>query len=260
MPPPLNAVGAIACVPDAELVRQVEFGVGDNAPVRFVLYDLLRHEQSLAVGVRLQQRSEVQHILDLAQMTYGELVGFLAGRDDDLLGTAVDGEWSLRDLLRHSIAVELRYAAQVEYAATRSDDDPLAIPDGRLPCDRLSPPEPEFATSRTGGLLQVLELLGDARAATGRRLEGIPPTSLSRPSLWGKLEMSVRMRAHQIAAHLTDVVIQSEKMLGIDAPGSEARRIVRRCCAMRGAHEFWSDAGERANLDARYRSIARAVT
>ena len=226
--------------------------------VQFVLYDLLRNEQDLAVEVKLQVRTEIERILDLAQMRYGELAGLLAGRGDELLDTARDGEWNLRDLLRHAIAVELRYAAQVEYAATRRDEDPLAIPDERLPCDRLTPPEPDFAASRTGGLLQVLALLGTARAATSRRLGAVPRAALDRPSLWGTLEMSVRMRAHQIAAHLTQVVVQSEKMLG-DEHVSDARRIVRQLCAMRGAHELSSDAPRRADLDARYAKVAETT-
>lgn len=255
MPPPLDAVAALARLSDSALSREVDLG-GRTAPLLFVLYDLLRGEQDLAVRHRPQTRTEISAILDLAQTAYGELVGVLAGRADELLDSARDGEWSLRDLLRHAIAVELRYAAQVEYAATRRDTDPLAIPNERLPGDRLAPPEPEFADSRSAGLARVLELVGEARASGDRCLAALPDAAMERPSLWGTWRMTVRMRSHQIAAHLTEVILQSEKMLGAAAPGSEARRIVRRCCAMRGAHELWSDAGARADLDARYRSLA----
>ena len=258
MPPPLSAVSAIAGLPDDALTRQVDFD-GRRASLHFILYDLLRHEQGLAVAID-PERSEISRILDLAQMAYGDLVGLLAGRDDALLDGAPDGEWTLRDLLRHAIAVELRYAAQIEYSATRRDDEPLAIPADRLPCDRLSPPEPEFAASRTEGIPQVLELLGVARSATSRRLGKIPDSALERPSLWGTLETTVRMRTHQIVAHVTEVAAQAEKMFGANAFGSEARRIVRRCCAVRGLHEPWSDATARSVLDARYSEIARTAS
>lgn len=255
MPPPLDAVAAIARLSDRALSCEVDLGE-HKVPLRSVLYDLLRGEQDLAVRHRLQRRTEISAILDLAQAAYGELVGVLAGRADELLDSARDGEWSLRDLLRHAIAVELRYAAQVEYAATRRDADPLAIPNERLPCDRLAPPEPDFADSRSAGPTRMLELVGEARARSDRRLAGLPDAAMERPSLWGTLRMTVRMRSHQIAAHLTEVILQSEKMLGVDARGSEARHVVRRCCAMRGAHELRSDGGARADLDARYRSLA----
>jgi hypothetical protein len=255
MPPPLEAVAVIASLPDRDLSRPSEFGDGPKA-AQFVLYDLLRHEQALAAGPQ-HDRTEIARTLDLAQMAFGELVGVLVGRDDDLLDTARDGEWSLRDLLRHAIAVELRYGAQVAYAATRADDDPLAIPDGLLPCDRLSPPEPEFADSRMGGMTRMLQLLGEARARSDTRIDTLPEAALTRPSLWGKMRMSVRMRLHQTAAHLTEVAIQTEKCLGAGLD-LEARRIVRRCCAMRGAHERWSERNARELLDARYERLAEA--
>lgn len=255
MPPPLSAVSAIAGLPDDELTREVDLD-GRKASLHFILYDLLRHEQGLAVAID-PERPQLSRILDLAQMAYGDLVGLLAGRDDALLDSARDGEWTLRDLLRHAIAVELRYAAQIEYSATRRDDEPVAIPADRLPCDRLSPPEPEFAASRTEGIAQVLELLGVARSATSRRLATIPDSALERTSLWGTVEMTARMRAHQIAVHINEAAVQAEKMLGADARGSEARRIIRQCCAMRGLHEPWSDATARSVLDARYSEIAR---
>jgi hypothetical protein len=63
------------------------------------------------------------------------VVGAVVGRDDSLLDTARDGAWTLRDVLRHAMAVELRYAAQVYYSATRAEKDPVQIPASLLPCD-----------------------------------------------------------------------------------------------------------------------------
>lgn len=255
MPPPLDALASIATFSNLALADRIELD-RRSVPRQFVLYDLLRREQALAAGAQPDGRSEFARILDLVQMAYGDLVGLLVGRPDDLLESARDAEWTLRDLLRHAIAVELRYGAQVHWAATRRDDDPLAIPDDRLPCDRLSPPEPEFRDSRASGLTRVLELLAQARSHTDRLVGGLPVAALVRPSLWGQLEMPVRMRLHQSAAHLTEVAVQSEKMLRADRSTGEARRILRRCCAMRGLHERWSDADVRRELDARHRALA----
>src|SRR5436309_3744533 len=232
MPPPLDHLAAIA--------------VGDtNSSRRDTLYGLLRREQAIAASAQ-PSRSEVSRILDFAQAAYGDLVGILVGRDDRLLDSARDGEWSLRDVMRHAIAVELRYAAQVEYSATRAESDPVGIPPGLLPCDRLSPPEPEFAHSRDGGILKLLELLGAARAGTDARLAKVPDSALTRASLWGTMNLDVRMRLHQIAAHLTETAIQVEKIIGY---GGELRAILRRCCITRGMHERWSPAKEREVLD-----------
>lgn len=255
----MTALAQVAILSDTSLTRPVGLPGGGRSSIQFLLYDCLRREQALVAGPQPRGRAEVARILDLAQAAYGELIGLVIGRDDELLEAARDGAWSLRDLLRHAIAVELRYAAQVEWAATRRDEDPLAIPDDRLPCDRLSPPEPEFADARGGGIARVLELLGVARTRTDERIDSVPDAALTRPTLWGKLPMPVRMRLHQLAAHLTEVVVQTEKCFAPYCPDTEARRIIRHCSALRGAHERWSAREARESIDVDYRRIALAT-
>jgi hypothetical protein len=255
MSAPLDALGKLAGLQDAELTQQVDTGAGGNLAIQFVLYDLLRHEQALAAAAQPSGRSEFERILDLAQAAYGELVGLLVGRADGFLDGTHDGDWSLRDVLRHAIAVELRYGAQIEYSALRRDEEPLGIPNDRLPCDRLSPPEPQFGRTRTADVGEMIDLVGVARLATDERLAVISDSALQRPSLWGTTQISVRMRLHQLSVHLTECVIQSEKCLAAEAQ-LEARRILRYVCAARGAHERWSHPVSRADLDARYRQLA----
>ncbi|TMC74554.1 MAG: hypothetical protein E6J15_09010 [Chloroflexi bacterium] len=252
MPPPLRELAAVARLDDEALSQKVGVA-GNRISRRDALYGLLRREQGMFATGESRPRSEVSRILDFAQAAYGDLVGLLVGREDSLLDTGRDGDWSLRDLLRHAIAVELRYAAQVEYSATRAESDPVEIRPGLLPCDRLSPPEPEFAGSRDGGIPDVLELLGKARAGSDVRLANVPDTALTRPSLWGTARIDVRMRLHQIAAHLTESTIQIEKIVG---SAGELRSIIRRCGTTRGMHERWSPAAERAVLDESYRALA----
>ena len=245
MPPPLDALAAVVRLDGDALAAD------KRSSRRDALYGLLRREQAIA-ALAQPARSEVSRILDFAQAAYGDVIGVLVGRDDRLLDSARDGEWSLRDVLRHAIAVELRYAAQVEYSASRADTDPIQIPPELLPCDRLSPPESEFGPSRSGGVLQLLRLLGNARTSTDTRLARLPDAALGRPSLWGKQHSDVRMRLHQIAVHLTETAIQMEKIVG---SGGELRAIIRRCCITRGVHERWSTAADRAVLDDSYRAL-----
>ena len=246
MPPPLDALAALTRLDEDAFV------VDKRTSPRNALYGLLRREQAIFAAGPWSPRSEVLRILDLAQASYGEVVGVLVGRPDSLLDTSRDGEWSLRDVLRHAMAVELRYAAQVDYSATRSDNDPVQIPPDLLPCDRLSPPEPEFAASRSCGVRELLQLLEKARARSDTRLAKLPDSALTRPSMWGTQHLDVRLRLHQIAVHLTETTIQIEKIIGT---GGELRAIFRRCCITRGLHERWSPAGERQILDESYRSL-----
>jgi hypothetical protein len=242
MPPPLRELAAVA-------------RLGDEADAhrsrRDVLYGLLRREQATFASNQ-PSRTEVSRILDFAQGAHGDLVGVMVGRDDRLLDTLRDGDWTLRDVLRHAIAVELRYAAQIEYSAMRAETDPVEIRPALLPCDRLSPPDPEFAGSRDGGVLDLLELLGKARSTSDARLARVPDSALARASVWGTLRVDVRTRLHQIAAHLTESAIQIEKIVG---GGGELRAIVRRCCMTRGMHERWSSTEDRSTLDQGYHAI-----
>jgi hypothetical protein len=251
VPPPLPELAAVARLTNEALAEKVGVA-GNRTPRRVALYGLLRREQTMFASGESRPRSEVSRILDFAQAAYGDVVGVLVGRDDGLLDTARDGEWSLRDVLRHAMAVELRYAAQVDYSATRPETDPIEIRPSLLPCDRLSPPEPEFAGSRDGGILDVLELLGKARAGSDVRLAKVPDSALTRPSFWGMARVDVRLRLHQMAAHLTESAIQTEKIIGT---GGELRAIVRRCCITRGMHERWSREKQRTVLDESYRAL-----
>jgi hypothetical protein len=250
MPPPLRELAAVVRLSDEALAQTVEVATSRGSR-RDALYGLLRREQAIVASTE-SARSEVSRILDFAQAAYGDVVGVIVGRDDSLLDTLRDGAWSLRDVLRHTIAVELRYGAQVEYSATRAESDPVNIRPDLLPCDRLSPPEPEFAPSRDGGVLDLLELLGKARASSDARLARVPDSALTRPSVWGTFRVDVRTRLHQVAAHLTESAIQIEKIVG---GGAELRVIVRRCCITRGMHERWSPIEERSVLDESYRAL-----
>jgi hypothetical protein len=222
------------------------------------LFGALRREQA-ALVIATPAASESGRTLALAQAAYRDIEALIVGGQSDALDTARDGEWTLRDLLRHAIAVELRYCEQVIYSATRKDHEPVGIPAGRLPCDRLSPPDLEYAASKDGDAARVLELLGIARQRTDARLTALSQASLDRPSLWGTLNVDVRERLHQIAAHLVEATIQAEKMLG-ETSGGEARRIVRRIWATRGMHERVSPRGVLDGLNDQLRGLAQTAT
>lgn len=235
-----EALEALVRLSDRDLHRRIA-----GFPLQFHLYAALRREQRAIVAARAVE--EPSAILGFARSAYDELSALLTGRE--VLDSARDGDWTLRDLLRHAIAVELRYAEQVAWSIARRDHEPIAIPDARLPCDRLAPPEPEFAEAKTGDISRVLELLGKARARTDERLAGVASNALIRPSLWGSAEIDVRERLHQIGVHIVEVLIQAEKMLGEQE--SEVRRIARRIAAARGLHEGTSDEATLAGLDSR---------
>ena len=251
-----STLGALATMPADALHRRIESWAG-RQQVQYLLYWCLRAElDALLKAPAISPPSEIARMLAPAQSAFRDLEGLLAGRPTRLPDELRDGEWSLRDLLRHAIAVELRYATQVHYSAMRREDEPVAIPPERLSGDRLAPPEPEFGDSRTGDIPRMMELLALARTRTDALLSPLPLASLSRLSLWGTNELTVRERIHQITAHLVEVVVQTEKMLQrAGREDGEPRRILRRIRALRGLHELATPAADMGALDARLESI-----
>ncbi len=243
------AIASLASLGDAHLDREV--GPSEAmAAVRFRLYGALRAEQRAIAEVASAGPTEVVAILAQAQSAFRDLEALLLGRDDALLDSARENEWSLRDLLRHLIAVEFRYCAQVVYSAERGEREPIAIPEVRLPCDRLAPPEREFGATRSAGLAAVLGLFDLARTRSDKTLSRLSTTDLERPSDWGSLRVDVRTRLHQIAAHIVEGTVQAEKMLTQVEPFREARAIVRRIWRARGLHERSNSSAALAHLDA----------
>lgn len=256
------ALARLASLDDAELARAAQWR-GRRATAQFVLYSLLREEQlALVRAQRSWEPTEAERILALAQQAFGDLRGLLVGRPDSLLDRPPAAEeWSLRQLLRHVLAAELRYATQTLYSAHRADDEPVAIPPERLPCDRLNPPEPQYAETRTAGIARILDRLAAARAQTDGLAGGLADALLARPSIWGEREVDVRYRLHQVGAHIAEHAIQCEKILSVlGERDGEARRIVRRISAARGAHEAVSEAAALRALDGEYATVAAALS
>src|SRR5262249_32854789 len=102
--------------------------------VRYALFRTLEDAQEALVRGAAEAHPESQRILSLAQRAFGDLRGSLIGAPDDLLDrTPREGEWPLRDTLRHILFVERRYALQTKWAIERRDSDPMRIADDRLP-------------------------------------------------------------------------------------------------------------------------------
>jgi hypothetical protein len=222
--------------------------------VREALYRTLEDEQE-ALGLASLDRTfpEAQRSLMLAQRAFGDLRGLLVGLPTALLDAAPQpNEWTVRQVLEHLRTVERRYAMQTLYAVERGDAEPVRIPEERLKeADGVNAP---------GDVMTLLHALGEDRAATTRRLSGVEPAALTRPTIWAGYDVDVRFRLHRFAVHLTEHTVQCEKTL--DALGrrqEEGRRIVRRIWALRGELEAMGALGETDALDARYTERAETV-
>jgi hypothetical protein len=210
-----------------------------------LLHRALEEEQQAVVRARMTYGgSEAQRILGLAQIAYGDLRGLLAGVTEDLLDRAPrDGEWSARETLVHTIAVERSYRANTAHALVRSQSDPLT-----LPAERRPKPDP---LDTAGDGTDIALRLGARRAETDADVGRITEAQMTLPTQWGEIDVDVRFRLHRFASHLVEHTVQCETAL--EAAGmrsGDARRVVRRISVARAMHERITLADELARLDA----------
>jgi len=213
--------------------------------VRYALYRTIEEAQEALVGAAARPHPESRRILSLAQRAFGDLRGLLIGLPTDLLDVAPrDGEWSVRETLRHIIVTEGRYAVQTQYAVERADADPMRVADDKMP----TPAQ----TDVTGGISKILTRVGEARAETDRRLGDLPAAAMTRPTQWVQYDVDVRFRLHRFAAHLVEHTVQCEKVLAaLGWRATEGRRIVRRLTALLGEVEGLSGRADAREIETR---------
>jgi len=190
---------------------------------RLAIEQRWRHAQQQAAQV-----PESRRILAFAQRALGDLRGLLLGVPPALLDREPrPGEWPLREVLRHVLSVERRYAAQTLYAVERAETEPVRIPEARMPVTAAAEGEGDVTT--------LLGRLARARRETDQQLADLPPAALTRPTVWVKAQLDVRFRLHRFAAHIVEHTVQCDKTLAaLGWPMPEGRRIVRQVTAALG--------------------------
>lgn len=247
------ALERFAALDETDLAQPWLF-LGKPMTVRYALYRTIEDAQEACVRVAALPCTEPRRILALAQRAFGDLRGLLIGQPADLLDSAPrDGEWSVREVLRHIIVIEGRYAVQTWYAVERADTDPMRVADEKLP----TPAQVDV----TGSASDVLARLSEARAETDRQLGDLPAAALSRPTQWVHHDVDVRFRLHRFAAHLVEHTVQCEKTLAeLGRRTPEGRRIVRRLTALLGEIEGLAGRAAAQDIETRLVERSRSLT
>jgi len=238
-----DAVLAKFAILDEEQLAQPWPYLGRRAlDVRNALYWTLVEAQETLTRLGERRHSESRRILALADGAFGELRALLLGLPDELLDRSPgEGEWALRQALRHIIEIERRYLLHILYAVERGDTDPVRLPDERLAA--------AAQIDASGGVADLIGRMRDARADTNRRLGEVPPAAMTRPTIWGGYDVDVRFRLHRFAPHVAEHTIHCEKILAaLGRRASEGRQIVRRVAAVLGQIEGLGGADEAHDL------------
>jgi hypothetical protein len=102
---------------DEKALAQPWLYLGKPMDVRYALYRTMEETQEALVSVAARAHPESRRILSLAQRAFGDLRGLLVGLPSRLLD---ETPRAVRELLRHVIVIQGRYAVQTAYAVERS--------------------------------------------------------------------------------------------------------------------------------------------
>ncbi|MGH2379385.1 MAG: DinB family protein [Candidatus Limnocylindria bacterium] len=252
----VRILARLASLSDADLGAPARWRGREGADVRYaLLHWTLEQEQDAVVRARTDYTgTEAQRILGLAQVAYGDLRGLLAGVGSEALDRAPrEGEWSARETLVHTVAVERSYRANTAHALARSASDPLTL-------SAEQRPEPDPADTAGDGSAIALRL-GARRAETDAELGGIAPEQMTLPTQWSENDVDVRFRLHRFASHLVEHTVQCERALeAAGLPFGDARRVVRRISVARAMHERITSPDDLARLDSAHQEALAAAS
>jgi uncharacterized damage-inducible protein DinB len=224
-------VRATVHLTDADMAREWKWGDYDEEGLRFAL--LMTHHELRDLAVRLAARegepTQAQRILAQYHQTYRDLTGVLATvRTDDLDRVPADGEWPLRETLKHMLRAEHGFLARIRFAL---EHPPTARLDSDGDAEFLAFRKerydvPEDAT--TGPIESIRNRFFEVHRRVLTELADVTDAQLEiRSWFWESEPMPIRFRMHRIEEHLRQHTIQLDKTLAVIRPPTEAHRLVR---------------------------------
>ena len=201
--------------------------------------------------------NDAARILTIAQAVFGDLRGLLVAVPDALLDREpAPGEWSVRQVMAHTIRVERSYRANCEYALVRRDDEPVGMPDERRP---VADP-----ADTAGDALAIAGALSRRRAETDASLAGADAAALASRTEYGPLDddfqVDVRFRLHRFAVHLAEHTQQIDKTVrALGQRETDPQAYVRQISILRARHERRSPREVLARLDGAIADVVKAA-
>jgi uncharacterized damage-inducible protein DinB len=235
MPTVTEAVEALARatvdLPDSEMGRTWVWHEYDDEGLRFSLL-MAQHElRDLAVrlaALRPAPPSQAQRILGQYHHAYRDLTGALAGLfDDDLDRIPREGEWPVREVLRHMLGAEYGFLSVIRYEL--APDRPR---DPREAEERIGSWRDEHGyrgpATLEGGAAEVRNAMYEIHRRVLRELGGLLDAELERKAMFWDGAKPIRFRLHRFEAHMIQHTVQVDKTLvWIDRAPTEARRLIR---------------------------------
>jgi hypothetical protein len=191
----------LADTPEDHLNRMTRWGRGP-ADARYLFLRFSDHEEEHAIQVEHTLRNllkwqptKLQMVLGTAEQTRGDLLATLVGLTDDDLDVAPvepEGEWTLRQILAHLVAVEHSYRINTLYAVEQFRN---GRPHGDLPGHN------DPTRWLTHNFDELLDELDAARSQTLAEVGGLPDDVLPAPAVWSGISLDVNFRLMRFSHH-----------------------------------------------------------
>jgi hypothetical protein len=206
--------------------------------VRFALFRAYQELRELEVELAHERatqgptRNRAQRALAPYHAAYRDLQAVLLPAGEEIFDQPPGpGDWSLRDILAHTINTQRLFFTLVHYGLRRQHSEEALSP--RLPegeVEQVVGPRNDFLTLYEEGSMQdLLDHFDDLHWRALSEFAAISDEEIEGPSVWWEEEtFSLQYRIHRFDAHLRQHTVQAEKAL--DALGrrpSEARRLLR---------------------------------
>jgi len=223
-------VRATVHLSDEDMGREWKWREYDEEGLRFALL-MTHHElRDLAVQLAARRKSEptqAERILAQYHQTYRDLTGLLAGvRSGDLDRAPAEGEWPLRETLKHMLGAEHGFLAVNRYALVNhragKHDEP---PEDEWPEFRKPYAAPKDAVD--GTIENIRNSFFEIHRRVLRELADVTDAELEQPAWFWDADKPVRFRMHRFEEHLRQHTIQLDKTLAVLSPPTEAHRLIR---------------------------------
>lgn len=223
-------VRATVHLSDGDMGREWKWGAYDEEGLRFAL--LMTHHELRDLAAQLASRArtqptQAQRILAQYHQTYRDLTGVLAGvRTEDLDRAPAEGEWPLRETLRHALGAEHGFLAVNRFALVHhragKHDEP---PEEEWPEFRKPYAAPKDAVD--GTVENIRNSFFAIHGRVLRELDDVTDAELDQPAWFWDGPMPIRFRLHRFEEHLRQHTIQLDTTLAAIRPPTEAHRLIR---------------------------------
>ncbi len=229
-------VRATVWLSDEDMGRPWAWGEYKDEGLRFAL--LMTHHELRDLAVRLAARRErpptqAERILAQYHQAYRDLTGLLAAvRGEDLDRAPAEGEWPLRETLKHMLGAEYGFLTVSRLGLERS----RAGKTGEPADDEWNAFRAPYAEARAGtqealvaaAVEQARDAFAEIHMRVLRELADIGDAEIEAPAWFWDGAMPLRFRLHRFEEHLRQHTIQLDKtMVAIGRAPTEAQRLVR---------------------------------